>query len=233
MLKSRLERVDGRLLVLRPVYPELRTLLRQPLLAIRVAVRKNPQLADVDADGIGLKVWLLPQRYLRNRALNNQLRTKLTEFAATHVDRPSMILAAEVRGAHVRPTGRRWAIGKGLIGSAVFGSDNESFFSVIHREFGDAYTLSWWKFKRLPDEQRRNRRRKDMKALQDTYATAVAVGIRESAMAPAFGCITLDTPAGCELKNSQIEACADILVSFVPQILQIIVNEGGYGLDFG
>lgn len=233
MLRQSLERVDGRVLVLRPVYPELRTLLRQPLLAVRLAVRRSDQLQDVDADGIGLKVWLLPQRYLRNRALHNPLRAKLMEFAATHLDRPSMVLAGDVRAAHVRPTGRRWAIGKGLIGSAVFGPQTESFFSVVHREFGDAYKLSWWEFKRLPDERRRNRRRKDMKALQDTYATAVAVGIRESPTTAAFGCITLDTPAGCELTKPQIEACADILVSFVPQILQIIVNEGGYHLDFG
>lgn len=233
MLSAHLERVDGRLLVLRPVYPELRTLLRQPLLAVRVAVRKNPTLVDVDADGIGLKIWLLPQHYLRHRVLHNQLRAKLTEFFATHLDRPSMVLAGDVRAAHVRPTGTRWAVGKGLIGSAVFGPESESFFSVIHREFGDAHKLSWWQFKRLPDERRRNRRRKDMKALQDTYATAVAVGIRPAPTAPAFGCITLDTPAGCELTEAQIEECADILVSYVPQVLQIIVNEGGYQLHFG
>lgn len=233
MLKARVQRVDGTLVSLRPMYPELTALLRQPLMNLRSAVEQSDGLAALPAETFGLKVWLLPQRYLRYRSRGLQLRRSLVDYCASHLDRPSMVCAGEVRAAHVKPTGRRWAIGKGLIGSAVFGPSSESFFSVIHREFGDAHTLSWWGFKQLPASDRRNRRRKDMRALQSTYGSAVAVGLRESPTAGAFGCITLDTPAGRELTAVQIEEAADLLVAAVPQLVQIIVNEGGYVIEFG
>lgn len=228
MLISSLRRQG--LLRYRREYPQLQARMRAHLKNIRMSVEKSSEIA-INGDDVGLKVWLLPPWYAAALGPTLSAKRALADFSAATFGRPTVICAGELRATGVAGTGRSWAIGKGLIGMAMFDVAPEGFHCVVHGdELARFSDMTLREFRRQDEDLIHGRSRADVRALCSTYGAAVGVGLRDSPRSPAFGCITLDVPSGTEVDRPKIEACGDLLVNAMPNVVGEVADWGKYRL---
>lgn len=162
------------------------------------------------ANQLSVKVWLLPEWYLRLVARRAHLRRTAVDWSSDWLRRPTMVLAAESAGVGTRSTGRPWGIGKGLLGRCIFGGGADVAI-VDNNLFGGNYQLSWWRYMFEPPEHTLGLSRRDVRALRSAYSTAIAASLRVNDSAPAFGCITVDCPTSSPISSTAIHACGSVL----------------------
>lgn len=155
---------------------------------------------SVDQSRIGIRVWLLPERYFALHATGSVFRRRWHDAAGTFVRRPRLARALAFEDEKQYPPQPkrtiRWTLSKGLPGAAIF--HEKDFETIIHGELDAVLgTMRFWDFYiKLDPNIRQGRSREDFVRLRRRYSGAVAHKLRPMHSTHAIGCITAHLPRG-------------------------------------
>lgn len=178
---------------------------------VRDALAESVPLTESERSDMGLKVWLLPQRYYRHLIHGRTLRLAYCEFVSMCLGKRTLHQIGAVQGGEGNESSVPWTIGKGLLGEAMFG--HAPVVKLIHHEDWSAgiEDLSDTEFWELESELRRGQSKSDFAALRTKYATAIACAVRPNSTAVPFGCLTAHMPVGRPLSKEHSDKCGDQL----------------------
>ncbi len=181
----------------------------------------------IPEDAWGVKGWVLPPWYFRRRAAEIHGMVEMSDYLSYWFSHPTVVSIGGISSPMVPSTWRSWGIGKGLIGETILYEDSEGFRSIWHaEELKSLLSLSRRNRRKADPALLKQRKKRDIRALVQTYGTGVGVGLRVRPNAPAFGCVTADTPAKYPLTKDEAKSCGDQLVSMVPALVEALVNNG-------
>lgn len=175
---------------------------------------------------LGIKIWVLPSWYFAAVVKERENILTITDWLTqSPLVRPRMLRLGELQGGEPKRSRTRWAIGKGLIGQAMYG-DNKSGCAVVRAHLWptDISTYRRADLVKLGQETVAGRKPKDMGRLRAIYSSAVATALRTSPTAQPFGCITAHTPAGEPLSEDGEYVCGEYLKIAAVRIAELILE---------
>lgn len=189
-------------------------------------------IAQVHANSLGIKLWVLPPSYYAYVYREAAWRLAWTDLISLTLNRYQLVCVGDLPGGEIRQAGKtRWTIGKGLLGEAIFTPlPGDTVFALIHGQEWpvDMETMSKRSFRQVARTKRRGMTQDDIVRLRSTYGSAVAVPLRIPQSQYAFGCITAHVPYGQELQAQQLKTCSVILTRAVPFMAAAVVHDLHY-----
>ncbi len=202
----------------------------QYLTEIRDRLEDKLQLEPERIGAIGVKTWLLPERYYRSYVLDDARTKAWLEFLAISIRWPRLVEVGFLQGAEQGESGI-WPIGKGTLSYCLF--SGRQFASLIHNEDWDAgiENLPLREFRRLPRYMLLGKTRKDFHRLRTKYGSAVFYPLRNpGSRLPPFGCITVHTPSDWSFSTDEIQEVVRSLADASATLSRVVLLATEYDI---
>lgn len=185
----------------------------------------------VEARALGIKVWIVPPIYYRLQTQGPAVMTNWLDVSFLNLW-PALKAVGEVASPLIVSTGRRWTVGKGLLGQALRDNDQPKEYRILIHGEDWGTNISKMKrreFKQVDANIRLGRSLRDFQGLSARYGSAVGVGLKLKDE-PAFGCITVHSAVEQPMSKQAAVDVGEVVVNARSKIAEYVLEHSGYNV---
>ena len=176
---------------------------------------------------LSLRVWIIPPWLFRVHATSSPLLVPTLAMIDTHLRWPKLIKLAQLSGPLGVSSGVRWTMGCGFLGELIATPSNP-WGKFVH---ASAWTSQIEGLNRrdmvreVRPDAHLGLKPKEIRKVKRLYGSAVGVPLLSQDRKSAYGCMTLETPAGVELSVEAMQQIG-LQLGASRKRLSVIIRDG-------